>query len=127
MNDLLIIMGASRCNHYLGLVFFDEIQDLSEAKSGGAAQMLNFFRPNGDVLAFLWADRHTKARVLFEGEFRQARRISEQGDFWRPMRGPRSQRGPVESRKADPDGKHLSGQSGSIGIEEGFIRCRALR
>jgi hypothetical protein len=87
-DELLLAMARVASNHYLGMVFFDEIQDLNEAKSGGAAHMLNFFVQMENVLGIPFGLIGTpKARVLFAGEFRQARRVSEQGDFfWHPMR-----------------------------------------
>jgi AAA domain len=86
-DELLLAMARVASNHYLGMVFFDEIQDLSEAKSGGAAHMLNFFVQMENVLGIPFGLIGTpKARALFAGEFRQARRVSEQGDFfWHPM------------------------------------------
>ncbi len=86
-DELLLAMARVASNHYLGMVFFDEIQDLNEAKSGGAAHMLNFFVQMENVLGIPFGLIGTpKARALFAGEFRQARRVSEQGDFfWHPM------------------------------------------
>lgn len=81
-------MARVASNHFQGVIVFDEIQDLSEAKSGGATRMLNFFVQLENTLSIPFILIATpKARALFSGEFRQARRISEQGDiYWRPMR-----------------------------------------
>jgi hypothetical protein len=88
VDDLLLIMARVAANHFQGVIVFDEIQDLSEAKSGGATRMLNFFVQLENTLGIPFILIGTpKARELFSGEFRQARRVSEQGDiYWRPMR-----------------------------------------
>jgi AAA domain len=88
VDELLLIMARVASNHFLGVIVFDEIQDLSEAKSGGATRMLNFFVQLENTLGIPFILIGTpKAKALFSGEFRQARRISEQGDiYWRPMR-----------------------------------------
>jgi hypothetical protein len=102
-DDLLVAMARVASNHYVGVVFFDEIQDLSEAKSGGAAQMLNFFVQMENVLGIPFGLIGTpKARMLFAGEFRQARRVSEQGDFfWHPMRETENEEKPDAPRNPD--------------------------
>jgi hypothetical protein len=102
-DDLLIAMARVASNHYLGVVFFDEIQDLNEAKSGGANQMLNFFVQLENVLGIPFGLIGTpKARLLFAGEFRQARRVSEQGDFfWHPMKETQDIDDPEAPAKAD--------------------------
>jgi hypothetical protein len=88
VDELLLIMARVASNHFLGVIVFDEIQDLSEAKSGGAARMLNFFVQLENTLGIPFILIGTpKAKALLCGEFRQARRISEQGDiYWKPMR-----------------------------------------
>lgn len=87
IDELLLIMGRVASNHFQGVIVFDEIQDLSDAKSGGAVRMLNFFVQMENILGIPFVLIATpKARALLSGEFRQARRISEQGDiFWRRM------------------------------------------
>jgi hypothetical protein len=104
-DDLLVAMARVASNHYVGVVFFDEIQDLSEAKSGGAAQMLNFFVQMENILGIPFGLIGTpKARMLFAGEFRQARRVSEQGDFfWHPMRETEDEEKAGAPRKPDPE------------------------
>ncbi|HXD31583.1 MAG TPA: ATP-binding protein [Pyrinomonadaceae bacterium] len=104
-DDLLVAMARVASNHYVGVVFFDEIQDLSEAKSGGAAQMLNFFVQMENVLGIPFGLIGTpKARMLFAGEFRQARRVSEQGDFfWHPMREIADEEKPDTESSREPD------------------------
>lgn len=87
IDELLLIMARVASLHYTGLVAFDEIQDLSDAKSGGAVRMLNFFVQLENILGIPFILIGTrKAMDILLGEFRQARRVSEQGDlFWRPM------------------------------------------
>jgi hypothetical protein len=88
IDELLLIMARVASNHFQGVIVFDEIQDLSEAKSGGATRMLNFFVQLENTLGIPFILIGTpKAKDLLSGEFRQARRVSEQGDiYWRPMR-----------------------------------------
>jgi AAA domain len=82
-DQLLLIMARIASIHFLGLIVFDEIQDLSEAKSGGATRMLNFFVQLENTLGIPFVLIGTpKAKALLSGEFRQARRISEQGDIY---------------------------------------------
>lgn len=86
-NILLLYMARVASLHSLGLLVIDEIQDLSAAKSGGAALMLNFFVNLENTIGVPFILIGTpKARSLFSAEFRQARRASEQGDVdWQPM------------------------------------------
>jgi hypothetical protein len=87
LDALLPIMARVASNHFLGLLVLDEVQDLSEAKGGGATRMLNFFVQLENTLGIPFVLICTpKAKQLLSGEFRQARRVSEQGDInWRPM------------------------------------------
>lgn len=105
VDELLLIMARVASNHFLGVIVFDEIQDLSEAKSGGAARMLNFFVQLENTLGIPFILIGTpKAKALLCGEFRQARRISEQGDiFWRPMREIAEKKNSPDRDEADPD------------------------
>jgi AAA domain len=86
-NELLPNIARISALHGLGLLAIDEIQDLSEAKSGGAASLLNFFVNLENTIGVPYLFIGTpKAMPLLRGEFRQARRASEQGDvFWEPM------------------------------------------
>jgi len=73
--------------HCLGLLVIDEIQHLSQAKSGGQAKMLNFFvtlvNTVGVPVVLIGT---TKAKPVLQSEFRQARRSSGQGAlFWERM------------------------------------------
>lgn len=84
---LLPRMARVAALHSLGVLVIDEIQDLSASKSGGAAQMLNFFVQLENSIGVPYILVGTpKALPLFAGEFRQARRASEQGDvIWKRM------------------------------------------
>lgn len=86
-NELLPDIARVAALHCLGLLIIDEIQDLSGAKSGGAANLLNFFVNLENTIGVPYLFIGTpKALPLLRGEFRQARRASEQGDvFWEPM------------------------------------------
>lgn len=94
------IMARVAANHFLGVLVIDEIQNLSEAKGGGAQHMLNFFVDLENQLGIPFVLIGTrKALRLFDGDFRHARRVSEQGSIhWPPMRE-------VEEKKdpEDPD------------------------
>ena len=68
--------------HGLGVLVIDEIQNLSEAKSGGASKMLNFLVELVNTIGVPVVLIGTyKALPLLRGEFRQARRGSGQGDL----------------------------------------------
>jgi hypothetical protein len=74
-------------NHALGLLVIDEIQHLSQAKSGGKDKMLNFFvtlvNTVGVPVVLIGT---SKALPILQSEFRQARRGSGQGDLiWERM------------------------------------------
>jgi hypothetical protein len=85
--ELLPEMARVAALHGLGLLVLDEIQNLSLAKSGGAASLLNFFVNMENTIGVPYLFIGTpKALPILRGEFRQARRASEQGDvFWQPM------------------------------------------
>jgi hypothetical protein len=81
VDELLPRMARVAAMHCLGMLVIDEIQNLRESKSGGAAQMLNFFVQLENTIGVPFVLIGTpKAMPLFRGEFRQARRASEQGD-----------------------------------------------
>jgi hypothetical protein len=82
IEDMLIGMVRVASNHCLGLLVIDEIQDLSEAKGGGSCNMLNFFvhLENRIEVPFILIGT-PDAIPLLSGQFRQARRVSEQGDI----------------------------------------------
>ena len=88
VDDLLPRMARVAAMHCLGVLVIDEIQNLRESRSGGAAQMLNFFVQLENTIGVPFVLIGTpKALPLLRGEFRQARRASEQGDVvWPRMR-----------------------------------------
>lgn len=68
--------------HSLGLLIIDEIQNLSEAKSGGAEKMHNFFVMLANTIGvpIIQIGTH-KARKFFERTFRAARRATGFGSL----------------------------------------------
>lgn len=77
-----LIAGMARvsANHCLGIIVIDEIQDLSEARSGGDITMVNFFVHLENALGVPFALIGTQDAIpLLSAQFRQARRVSEQG------------------------------------------------
>jgi len=77
---LLPKMALVAGQHRLGLLVIDELQHLSEAKSGGARQMLNFFVKLLNVIGLPVVMVGTyKAIPTLQSEFRQIRRSSGQG------------------------------------------------
>ena len=80
-------MAQIATSHCLGLLVIDEIQHLSQAKSGGREKMLNFFvtlvNTVGVPVVLIGT---SKALPILQSEFRQARRGSGQGDLiWERM------------------------------------------
>ncbi|MNO95415.1 Transposon Tn7 transposition protein TnsC [compost metagenome] len=80
-DELLPIMAQAASVHCLGVLVIDEIQNLQEAKDDRAAQMLNFFVQlvNTIGLPVILVGTY-KALPALNGEFRNARRNSGQGD-----------------------------------------------
>lgn len=74
--------------HAIGVLIVDEIQHLSLAKSGGSSKMLNFFVTLVNTIGIpVILIGTTKALPVLQGEFRQARRGSGQGDLlWDRMK-----------------------------------------
>jgi hypothetical protein len=87
VNVLMPIMGQIARNTGLGLLVIDEIQHLSQAKSGGADNMLNFFVTLINTIGIPVVLIGTmKAMSVLQSQFRQARRGSGQGDMvWGKM------------------------------------------
>lgn len=87
VSTLLPQMARVAALHCIGLLVIDEIQNLSEAASGGASQLINFFvqLENSIGVPFILIGTN-EAKHLFCGKFHHARRLSEQGDIiWNPM------------------------------------------
>ncbi len=80
-DELLPIMAQAAAVHCLGVLVIDEIQNLQEAKDDRAAQMLNFFVQLVNTIGLPVVLVGTyKALPALNGEFRNARRNSGQGD-----------------------------------------------
>ncbi|MCD8299636.1 MAG: ATP-binding protein [Clostridiales bacterium] len=87
LDVLLIVMTQLVRQFNIGILVIDEIQHLSEAKGGGSNKMLNFFVTLVNTIGLPVVLIGTnKAMSLLQGEFRQARRGSGQGDlYWDRM------------------------------------------
>jgi len=88
VHDALPKMAQIATLHCLGLLVIDEIQHLSQAKSGGSAIMLNFFVTLVNTIGVpVVLIGTTKALPILQSEFRQARRGSgQEGDLiWQKM------------------------------------------
>jgi hypothetical protein len=82
LEGLIAGMARVAANHCLGIIVLDEIQDLSEARSGGASTMISFFVHLENAIGVPFALIGTQDAIpLLSGQFRQARRVSEQGDI----------------------------------------------
>jgi hypothetical protein len=106
-STLLPQMARVAALHCLGVMAIDEIQNLSEAASGGASQLINFFvqleNTIGVPVILIATD---DAKQIFCGKFHHARRLSEQGDvIWNPMDEKiRKTKSEIdEERSANPD------------------------
>lgn len=88
LDILLIIMTQLVRQFQIGILVIDEIQHLSEAKGGGSDKMLNFFVTLVNTIGLpVVLIGTTKAMSILQGEFRQARRGSGQGDLlWDRMK-----------------------------------------
>jgi hypothetical protein len=77
-----LIAGIARvaANQCLGIIVIDEIQDLSESRSGGDVTMVNFFVHLENSIGVPFALIGTQDAIpILSGQFRQTRRVSEQG------------------------------------------------
>lgn len=75
VDTLLSILGQVARNSGLGLLIIDEIQHLSQAKSGGVDKMLNFFTTLVNTVGIPVVLVGTmKAKNLLQNDFRMARR-----------------------------------------------------
>jgi hypothetical protein len=87
IETLLNLMRQISNHHAIGLLVIDEIQHLSVNKSGGAEKMLNFFVTLVNIVGLPVVMVGTpKARFIFEGDLRSARRGAGFGSvFWEQM------------------------------------------
>jgi hypothetical protein len=123
LEDLLIGMVRVASNHCLGLLVIDEIQDLSEAKGGGSCNMLNFFVHLENRIGVPFTLIGTPDAIpLLSGQFRQARRVSEQGDIvWDRMNEINQEEGDFEEDDEEEDfngGRALTTQVQPIKAKE---------
>lgn len=80
LEALIVGMARVATNHCLGVLVIDEIQDLSEARSGGDITMVSFFVHLENAIGVPFCLIGTQDAIpLLSGQFRQARRVSEQG------------------------------------------------
>jgi hypothetical protein len=81
IDELIPSMARVASMHAIGVLAFDEIQFLSEIKSGGKERMLNLFceLTNRIGLPIVFIGTY-KARQVLEGEFRQVRRGCGEGE-----------------------------------------------
>lgn len=81
-DEMLPCMARVAAVHGLGVLVIDEIQHLTEAHSGGAQRMLNFFVQLVNTIGMPVVLVGTpKAQAVLTSEFRQIRRGSGQGDL----------------------------------------------
>lgn len=87
VDEMLPNMARIASIHKIGALVIDELQHLSEAKSGGPNKMLNFFVQLVNTMGVPVVPIGTyKAQYLLTKEFRQARRSTGQGDpIWDNM------------------------------------------
>lgn len=99
IDELLPLMALVASNHGIGVLVIDEIQHLNHAKSGGSRKMLNFFVQLINTIGLPVVLVGTfKALPILNGEFRQTRRGSGQGDLvWDRMKNDESWQYFVES------------------------------
>ncbi len=107
VSTLLPQMARVAALHCIGLLVIDEIQNLREAASGGASQLINFFVQLENTIGVPFILIGTdEAKHLFCGKFHHARRLSEQGDIiWNPMEEKirKTKEEIEEEQKAAPD------------------------
>lgn len=86
IDSMMILMKRIAHEYCLGLLVVDEVQHLTQAKSGSDA-MLNFFVTLVNTIGVpVVLIGTSKATPILQGEFRQARRGSGQGDLiWNRM------------------------------------------
>tara|TARA_R110000765_G_scaffold194222_3_gene299844 strand:+ start:611 stop:1771 length:1161 start_codon:yes stop_codon:yes gene_type:complete len=104
IDNLLNLMRQISNLHAIGLLVIDEIQHLSVNKSGGAEKMLNFFVTLVNTVGLPVVMVGTpKARYIFEGDFRSARRGAGFGSiFWEQM--------PYEANRITQDGRVIKSE-----------------
>lgn len=83
IEDMVVMMTKVASIHNLGILIIDEIQNLNEAKSGGAKKMLNFFVTLNNTISVPTLLIGTlKAKRLLQQDLRQGRRMDGPGEDW---------------------------------------------
>jgi hypothetical protein len=87
IETMLALMAQVANAHALGLLVIDEIQHLSRSKSGISQAMLNFFVTMVNTIGVpIMLIGTPKARDIFEGDLRSARRGAGLGAiYWEPL------------------------------------------
>jgi hypothetical protein len=102
---LLALMSQAATQKAIGILVIDEIQRLSQRRSGGKEKMLEFFVALVNVIGVPVVMVGTpKARPIFELELQSGRRSAGFGSlFWQPMRAekPSKDRNTGELRKTE--------------------------
>lgn len=102
---LLALMSQAATQKAIGILVIDEIQRLSQRRSGGKEKMLEFFVALVNVIGVPVVMVGTpKARPIFELELQSGRRSAGFGSlFWQPMRAekPNKDRKTGELRKTE--------------------------
>ncbi len=102
---LLALMSQAATQKAIGILVIDEIQRLSQRRSGGKEKMLEFFVALVNVIGVPVVMVGTpKARPIFELELQSGRRSAGFGSlFWQPMRAekPSKDRKTGELRKTE--------------------------
>lgn len=82
-DELIVLLASLAMRYHLGVLVIDEIQYLNEARSGGAALMLNFFNTLINTIGVPVVLIGTpKAKDIFAKEFRNTKRVTNQGSIY---------------------------------------------
>ncbi|MGP0580070.1 ATP-binding protein [Paenibacillus peoriae] len=82
-DQLIPVLASMAMRYHLGVLVIDEIQYLSEAKTGGVTLMLNFFNSLINMIGVPVILIGTpKAKSLFSQEFRNTKRVTNQGSIY---------------------------------------------
>lgn len=106
LDELMPVMARVATIHGIGVLAIDDIQFLSQAKSGGSSRMLNFFTYLASTVGVpVLLIATYKARRVLTGEFSLVRRGTGQGDLvWDKMEEGEWQ----ERRTEDDEGREES-------------------
>jgi hypothetical protein len=119
LDELMPDMARVASIHGLGVLVIDDVQFLSQAKSGGSSKMLNFFTYLASTIGVPVVLIGTyKARHILTGEFSQVRRGTGQGDLvWDKM-----EEGEWQVKKEDDEAhEKKDGEIESTGVWQVFL------